>query len=221
MDKKINNKGKAQIFENPILEFFTKSHPLIIWGIYLPVILWLPYSSYTNQNFTGTAVFLLFSGGFVFWTFFEYIMHRFVFHIKGKSEFVKRLIYILHGNHHEFPRDRQRIFMPPLPSLLIAGTVFLTMYLFLGSYAFCFFPGFILGYMIYGTLHYAIHAWNPPFKWTKPLWRNHQMHHYKHEDKGFGVSNFFWDKVFGTMFDLKKEKDDQEKINELKFDKPA
>ena len=218
MGKKINNKGKAQIFDNPVLEFFTKSHPLIIWAMYLPVIIGLPYNSYSNLNFSGVSVFLLFFGGFIFWTFFEYIMHRFVFHINGKSEFTKRLVYVLHGNHHEYPRDKQRIFMPPLPSFLIALVVFLVMYLFLRSYAYCFFSGFILGYMIYGTLHYAIHAWNPPFKWAKPLWRNHQMHHYKHEDKGFGVSNFFWDKVFGTMFDLKKEKDDHEKISELKFE---
>lgn len=80
-----------------------------------------------------------------------------------------------------------------------------------------FFPGFILGYLMYGTMHYAIHAWNPPFKWMKPLWRNHHLHHYKDEGKGFGVSTTLWDHVFGTMFDLKKEKEDKEKVKELMF----
>jgi len=28
-----------------------------------------------------------------------------------------------------------------------------------------------------------------------------------------------WDHVFGTMFDLKKEKEDKEKVKELMFDK--
>ena len=66
-------------------------------------------------------------------------------------------------------------------------------------------------------MHYAIHAWNPPFKWMKPLWRNHHLHHYKNVELGFGVSSTLWDHVFGTMFDLKKEKEDKEKVQELMF----
>jgi sterol desaturase/sphingolipid hydroxylase (fatty acid hydroxylase superfamily) len=83
--------------------------------------------------------------------------------------------------------------------------------------AFVFFPGFILGYLMYGSMHYAIHAWNPPFKWMKPLWRNHHLHHYKNDHRGFGVSTTIWDHVFGTMFDLKKEKEDKEKVQELMY----
>ena len=216
--KRVQHTGQARLFQSDFLEMLTKTHPAIIWGTYIPILAYLLYRAHEVYGISMQNILLLFFSGMVYWTFFEYIMHRFVFHINGKSEFTKRLVYVLHGNHHEYPRDKQRIFMPPLPSFLIALVVFLVMYLFLRSYAYCFFSGFILGYMIYGTLHYAIHAWNPPFKWAKPLWRNHQMHHYKHEDKGFGVSNFFWDKVFGTMFDLKKEKDDHEKISELKFE---
>jgi sterol desaturase/sphingolipid hydroxylase (fatty acid hydroxylase superfamily) len=77
----------------------------------------------------------------------------------------------------------------------------------------------MLGYLLYASMHYAIHAWNPPFKWMKPLWRNHHLHHYKDEQKGFGVSSTFWDHVFGTMFDLQKEKEDKAKVQELMFAK--
>ena len=107
--------------------------------------------------------------------------------------------------------------MPPVPSLIIASVVFSLMYLLMGTNAFMFFPGFILGYLMYGSMHYAIHAWNPPFKWMKPLWRNHHLHHYKNEHMGFGVSSTLWDHVFGTMFDLKKEKEDTDKVKELMF----
>ncbi len=93
------------------------------------------------------------------------------------------------------------------------------MYLIFGKIVFAFFPGFILGYLIYGSMHYAIHAWNPPFKWMKGLWRNHHLHHYKNDERGFGVSSTLWDHVFGTMFDLKKEKEDKEKVQELMFNK--
>ena len=55
-------------------------------------------------------------------------------------------------------------------------------------------------------MHYAIHAWNPPFKWMKGLWRNHELHHYKHADKGFGVSSTLWDHLFCTMYDFNESK---------------
>ncbi len=217
--QKIHNKGQAQIFRNGYLEYLTKTHPLVIWGIYLPVLIYLPYYSITVHPFTGLTVFLVFLGGMFFWSFTEYILHRFAFHHRPETERGKRINYVLHGNHHEYPRDRERLFMPAAPSLIIASMFFSIFYLILGEYAFPFFPGFMLGYLIYGTMHFAIHAWNPPFKWMKGLWRNHHLHHYKHSDMGFGVSSTLWDHVFGTMFDLKKEKDDKEKVKDLMFTK--
>src|SRR5579871_5794252 len=107
--------------------------------------------------------------------------------------------------------------MPPVPSIFLASVIFSLQYLVLREYAFMFFPGFILGYLMYGSMHYAIHAWNPPFKWMKPLWRNHHLHHYKNDHQGFGVSTTIWDRVFGTMFDLKQEKEDKQKVKELMF----
>ncbi|HRN79392.1 MAG TPA: sterol desaturase family protein [Ferruginibacter sp.] len=215
--QKIHNKGQAQLFKNQYLEYLTKTHPLIIWGIYTPVIVYMCYYSYTELSFTGWTVLMVFLAGMFFWSFTEYIMHRFVFHSHPKSERGKRIAYVMHGNHHEFPRDKERLFMPAVPSVLLASIFFSLFYLAMGKFAFSFFPGFMLGYLMYGSMHYAIHAWNPPFKWMKGLWRNHHLHHYKHEDLGFGVSSTLWDHVFGTMFDLKKEKEDKEKVRELMY----
>jgi sterol desaturase/sphingolipid hydroxylase (fatty acid hydroxylase superfamily) len=52
----------------------------------------------------------------------------------------------------------------------------------------------------------------------KPLWRNHHLHHYKDQDRGFGVSTTIWDRIFGTMWDLKKEKENKEEVKKLMFD---
>lgn len=215
--EKIHNKGQAQLFKNQYLEYLTKTHPLIIWGMYTPVLILLPYYSMETLGFSGWMVFVLFIAGMFFWTFTEYILHRFAFHYQPKTERSKRIVYVMHGNHHHYPRDKERLFMPPVPSLIIASILFLLMYLPLQDRVFSFFPGFMLGYLIYGTMHYAIHAWNPPFKWMKGLWRNHHLHHYKNDHMGFGVSSTLWDHVFGTMFDLKNEKEDKEKVKELMF----
>jgi len=215
--EKIHNKGQAQLFRNRYMEMLTKTHPLVIWAMYLPVVAGLPWYAANKWSVMGWTITLLFVAGMFFWTFFEYMMHRYIFHMIAESPRAQKFIYVLHGNHHHFPRDKERLFMPPIPSLIIASMVLGLLYLAMGHYAFLFFPGFILGYLIYGSMHYAIHAWNPPFKWMKPLWRNHHLHHYKDEEHGYGVSTTLWDRVFGTMFDLKKEKENKEKVDELRF----
>lgn len=217
--EKIHNKGQAQLFNNPYLEMLTKTHPLVIWGMYLPVIIGFPWHTANQFQFTSGTIASVFIAGMLFWSLFEYLMHRFVFHMVAESNRARKFIYVLHGNHHEFPRDKERLFMPPVPSLIISSLIFFAMFGVMGNYAFVFFSGFMLGYLMYGTMHYAIHAWNPPFKWMKPLWRNHHLHHYKNEEQGFGVSSTLWDHVFGTMFDLKNEKEDKEKVKDLMFKK--
>lgn len=219
--EKIHNKGQARIFQNYYLEWLTKTHPLIIWGIYLPVIIGFPLYGIQKTYFSTSKALLVFFGGMLFWTLFEYLAHRYIFHMITETKGGRRLIYILHGNHHEFPRDKQRLFMPPVPSLIITSILFSFFYLILNISAWAFFPGFILGYLLYASMHYAIHAFAPPFPWMKPLWRNHHLHHYKDEEKGFGVSSTLWDRVFGTMFDLKKEKEDKEKVHALMFQDEA
>jgi sterol desaturase/sphingolipid hydroxylase (fatty acid hydroxylase superfamily) len=221
---KIHNKGQARLFNNQYLEYLTKTHPLVIWGMYLPIIGFMLYFSTSLLSYTVLQTALIFLAGMLFWSLFEYTIHRFVFHFFAESERAKKIVYVIHGNHHEYPRDKERLFMPAVPSLLISSTIFFIMYGFAylfnsTSGVFAFFPGFLMGYLIYGSMHYAIHAWNPPFKWMKPLWRNHHLHHYKNVEMGFGVSSTLWDHVFGTMFDLKKEKEDKEKVQELIFSK--
>jgi len=66
------------------------------------------------------------------------------------------------------------------------------------TYTWAFFPGFFLGYLLYSFLHRATHVIKPP-KNFKFLWTHHSLHHYKYPNKAFGVSNTFWDHVFGTM----------------------
>ncbi|UYQ92547.1 sterol desaturase family protein [Chitinophaga horti] len=219
VETKVKNKGQARLFESEYLEILTKTHPLIIWGMYLPLIVWSLFYANSHYGYAWSTVLLTFVGAIFFWSFAEYVLHRFVFHMVSESKAIQRLTYLLHGNHHEYPRDRQRLFMPPVPSLILAAVLFALHYIFLRNATFMFFPGFILGYLIYGTMHYAIHAFNPPFKWMKPLWRNHHLHHYKDHDRGFGVSSSIWDHIFGTFFVGVEE--DKEKAQELMFEKKA
>ncbi|MEO7444994.1 MAG: hypothetical protein ABIT96_08065 [Ferruginibacter sp.] len=104
--EKIHNKGQARLFQNQYLEYLTKTHPLVIWGMYLPVLVLLPYYALSVLQYSTGNVVLLYVGGILFWSLFEYIIHRFAFHHLTESERGRKFIYILHGNHHEYPRDK-------------------------------------------------------------------------------------------------------------------
>jgi sterol desaturase/sphingolipid hydroxylase (fatty acid hydroxylase superfamily) len=201
----IQNKGQARLFKNAYLEYLTKTSPIVIWLLYLPLVIYLPYVSAQSQLFSFSQIIMLFTLGLISWTLAEYLLHRFLFHANVQGSKSKRIQYILHGNHHHFPRDKQRLFMPPVPSIFLASVWELFFFGLMGIGSLPFFSGFLLGYLLYGTMHYAIHAIKPPFSWMKPLWRNHHLHHYKEEEKGFGVSSTLWDRVFGTMYEKESE----------------
>lgn len=195
---KIKNKGQARLFKSEYMEMMTKTHPIVIYSMYFPVI-W--FMLYYGDHFKGLSIgreAVIFIIGMLSWTLLEYILHRFVFHMPAHSPRAKRFVYTMHGVHHEYPRDRERLFMPPIPSIIIASAFFLIYFLIMGWNALAFFPGFMFGYLLYGSMHYAIHSFKAPF-WVKALWRNHTLHHYKYPNMGFGVSSVLWDIVFHTV----------------------
>lgn len=196
--EKIKNKGQARLFKSDYMEMMTKTHPLVIYSMYLPVICFMLYYGAAYKGVSAGMETLLFIAGVLFWSLFEYVMHRHLFHMIVERPKAQRFVYTMHGVHHEYPRDKERLFMPPIPSMIVAIVIFSIMRLLMGWYAFSFFPGFLLGYLMYGSMHFAIHAFAPP-KFLKALWRNHHLHHYKAPDKGFGVSSVLWDVVFRTV----------------------
>ena len=202
--KTIKEEGKGKIFESKALEMLSKSHPLVSAGVYLAVIIALLVIGYQRgvvDTFGQGA--LIFCGAYLFWSLFEYFFHRYIFHLDSyfpNSNFIKKFDYALHGIHHEFPRDTQRLIMPPVPGLMIITVLFGVFWLVMGETLFMFLPGFLLGYLSYAFIHYSTHAFKPPkAKWLKVLWRHHALHHYKHPDRAFGVSSPIWDYVFRTL----------------------
>jgi len=84
--EKIYNKGQAQLFRNQYLEYLTKTHPLVIWSLYLPVLLLFPYYAVKVEGFSATKTLILFMSGILFWSLTEYILHRFPFHYESSAD---------------------------------------------------------------------------------------------------------------------------------------
>jgi sterol desaturase/sphingolipid hydroxylase (fatty acid hydroxylase superfamily) len=144
---------------------------------------------------------LLGFGGALSWSFVEYMVHRFVHHSETNSEKFSRIQHNGHWIHHLYPKDPTRLAMPPVPALVLASVFFLLFFLLMGENAFAFFPGFMIGYVAYISLHYAQHKYPIPKKYQpfRRLWKQHIVHHYKNPYVAYGVSTNLWDFVFGTM----------------------
>ncbi|MEX0275786.1 MAG: sterol desaturase family protein [Flavobacteriaceae bacterium] len=201
--------GQATIFKNPFLERLTKTTPLqnvIVYGL---VILTLLYWANTGIGLSVLSIALLFVTGFFFWTFAEYMLHRYVFHWVTEAKWSQRFHFIMHGSHHLYPTDKERLLMPPVPGIIIGTVLFGIFYVFfwiagLPDLCFGFYPGFFSGYLAYSFVHRATHVMKPP-KRFRYLWHHHSLHHFQYPDKAFGVSTRFWDRVFGTMPPVRKK----------------
>ena len=112
-----------------------------------------------------------------------------------------------HGVHHDYPNDSLRLVMPPAVSLTLALIIYWTIFLFVRDYGLTagLFSGFVTGYLIYDLMHFATHYSSYKAGWFQRIKKNHMLHHYKNGDRGYGLSNIFWDRVFGTLHDLKSD----------------
>ena len=199
------NKGTKKLFNNPILEKLSRTHisvPLTIFMTYASSLL---YWSITHTSLSAATTTGLFFLGFISFTWVEYMVHRYVYHMGTYTAYRKRFQYKAHGVHHEFPKDKDRLAMPPLLSITISTILLLLFRLIMGNFTFAFLPGFLVGYAYYLSVHYMVHIYQPPKNFLKSLWINHSVHHYKDGEVVFGVSSPLWDYIFGTMRIKNKE----------------
>ena len=192
------NQTSPRLFRNKFLEYLTKAHPIVIDTMYIILGYFLinHYYQHHSQNILQIAI--IFTIGFFTWTFFEYMMHRFLYHDRKDASYNNKFNYLFHGIHHEYPSDRSRVVLPVIPSLAFAAVFFTFFWLTLGKYAFVFGAGFLIGYITYMTIHYAVHKYPTPKRFSF-WWNFHNIHHYQQHDRAFGVTNPFWDMLFGTM----------------------
>ncbi|HZJ19013.1 MAG TPA: sterol desaturase family protein [Pricia sp.] len=138
-------------------------------------------------------------------TLIEYLTHRYVYHLEPHSHAREEFGYKIHGIHHEYPKDKKRLAMPPIIALLLAVFFFVLYSALMGEFVFGFLPGFSMGYTSYLCIHYCVHTFKVPHNFFKILWHHHAIPHYRQPDRAFGVSSPLWDHVFRTMPRLRSE----------------
>jgi len=188
----------VRMFESDFMEFFSRVHPATPLILYLPVVFCMLYVSLWHRQLSAIAVIALFLLGILLWTLLEYLIHRYAFHYEPKTRLGKRLHYIIHGVHHDYPNDARRLVMPPSISVPLAFFFYAVFLLIFGRLAPTVFAGLVFGYVCYDMLHYATHHF--PMKRGMWLWlkQYHLRHHYKYDHVGYGISSPLWDYVFRT-----------------------
>ena len=187
------------MFDNRVIELLSRSNPFKIAILHISLISSVLTYGLLNFELSASVGILLFISGIFSWTLAEYVIHRFIFHWSSRNRILKVIHYALHGHHHENPTDSNHLFMPPIPVLVISFFLFSIFFLFINKFAFYFFPGFELGYLVYSMIHYSVHLKPYSNGIMRKLWIHHGKHHYENSNMRYGVSNTFWDHVFRTM----------------------
>jgi len=203
--KGVRPEDTCRMFENDFLERFSHIHPATIFFAWIPVAAIFLARSVWRQDVAPLPLAGCFLGGVLTWTIAEYVLHRWVFHWTNDTPWGKRVHFLLHGVHHDYPNDKTRLVMPLPTSIPLAVIFYALFHVALGArLGDPFFAGFVVGYLFYDGTHFYVHHFTPTTRWGKFLRRHHMTHHFADHDGGFGVSSPLWDIVMRTLPSKKK-----------------
>ena len=150
-------------------------------------------------------LFLLFALGVFIWTFLEYLLHRFLFHIQLpiRSPHVRDVINGSHFQHHASPRDRNKILVHPSYGIVVSALVYALIYAICrnAAAALVILTGVWAGFLYYEAVHYRVHFTLSASPFIARQRKVHFYHHFTNNKRCFGVTTPLWDHVFGTTAD--------------------
>ncbi len=195
-------RGSPRMFRVDWIErYLSRVRPWHVVVVWIPVLAWFLLAGLRDPALSPAGALMGVLGGLLFWTLLEYVLHRWVFHFHPdpRSEVQRDLSFLIHGVHHDWPYDPDRLVMPPVVAVVIALAIGFPMRALLGPAWFApAFAGLLGGYLWYDLTHYATHHGRLRTALGEMQRRNHMVHHFKYPDMLFGVTTPLWDFVFGT-----------------------
>lgn len=172
-------------------DFFSQ---VLCYVIFLLLLTPFMYSIFLLEN--KSPLFfqaLLFFTGWLTFTFFEYIAHRFWMHGKENKHPGKSLEQ--HMYHHRHPTEL-KITSGLRNKLLMINIILIVTAFWLNNY-FTFFTGLYTGFVYYCFMHVFLHK-----PWAKKVFPrlqiSHIHHHCKFPDRCFSSCLTWWDRLFRT-----------------------
>ncbi|CAG5865234.1 unnamed protein product, partial [Menidia menidia] len=206
--------------------------------VWLPIVCYFCWHCYSTLAQGATRIILtsgvsfpvhqymfpvLFLLGWFLWSFIEYCIHRFVFHMKPPAHnyYLITLHFLLHGQHHKSPFDGSRLVFPPgLASIVVVAFYLVlqkTLPEVLGTSVFV---GGLCGYVVYDMIHYYLHYGSPKRgSYLYSLKAYHVKHHFEHQRSGFGITSTFWDHPFNTVIPDEKTSSEKPALSETPWER--
>lgn len=179
------------------LKVLASPHPA--WNSLLVILLIAGLQNFASWNWASPLWFVV---GVIGWTFFEYGMHRWIYHGTYKNKSVREFIESFHIYHHRNIKDERVLTAGVLMIVPLAAISLMPFYfLFELLSSTGFFPyaiGFIGAYGFYEWVHFLIHKLPNPQGYLKWISRYHMHHHDRRWDRCFGNTSSLWDHLLGT-----------------------
>ena len=135
-----------------------------------------------------------------------YMLHRWVLH----SRWMWRYSWLaatwkrIHYDHHQDPNHLEVLFGSPLnvvPTVAIATLPVGWAIGGAGGAAAAFATGMVTT-CVNEFFHCIQHlAYKPGNRWAAAIKRRHMAHHFHDESGNYGITNFVWDRLFGTLYE--------------------
>ena len=146
------------------------------------------------------AIGLAFVLGVFLWSVFEYFLHRYLLHIDSRYKFLNMAFAGFHLLHHKMPQSKDFIASPVYFAIfgyaLIFGIINLITQNF--GWSLVIMSGLGAGYLAYEWIHFMAHHMHPKKGMLKYLKDYHLHHHFKNDQKNFGVTHPVFDFIFKT-----------------------
>ncbi len=152
-----------------------------------------------------------------------YLLHRFVLHGRYlfKSPLTATMWKRIHFDHHQDPHNLEVLFGALYTTLPTIGIVTLSLGYMIGGKegaATAFAAGLMMT-CVYEFCHCVQHLnTSPKSALMKKIKRLHLAHHFHNEKGNFGITNFFWDRLFGTYYAETEQKEKSATVFNLGYD---
>ncbi len=149
--------------------------------------------------------------GIIWWTFLEYMIHRYFFHW---ASYLKKFNYYIgsfHLYHHRTPKDRRVYTSGVTPAIfwsIVSMAIFPQFFSMNESYLISLMT--LISYFVYEFAHYYAHVSEAKRGYLKFIQQNH-LHHHLNPSVNFGQTSPLWDIILGTYEPANEIKNNQRK----------
>lgn len=166
----------------------------------LPIVTAVSTLSISSSALGYGARALWFLLGIFLWTFLEYVIHRWVFHYRPRTEIGIAILERFHITHHHHPDDQKIVCIPLVLAAPFMAWIFFNLVLLGGNWdaSLLLTCGIAFGMTVYDITHFSTHYMKATNPILKALKKQHMLHHFSDHNKRFGVTSPLWDYVFGT-----------------------